>query len=823
MRISLNWLRDFVNIPPDTNPEELAHLFTIRTAEVESVENQAASFEKIVVGQILEIHPHPNADKLKITKTSVGIEDKQKLQIICGASNIYEGMYVAVALPGSKVRWHGEGEPVTLEPAKIRGVESYGMICAGDEIGLEEKSSGVLDLSAMKPRVGMPLAELLEKDDIIFHIDNKSLTHRPDLWGHYGIAREISAITGKPLKPLITSINYPSTTSTLKVEVKEKKLCPRYIGVLVDNVKIEPSPEWMRKRLRAIGYRPINNIVDATNYVMADIGQPLHAFDADKITGGIIVRASLNNEEIKTLDGNQRKLPPNTLVIADTEKAVAIAGVMGGANSEVTSETTRLILESANFQPSSIRKTSVKLGLRTEAVMRFEKSLDPNLADEAMDRLCRLILEICPSARLLSAKIDVKNFKAKPTVISLNLKKVFSKIGKNIPLEEVKTILTRLGFKILNSSSTKLKVEAPSCRPVKDIAIEDDLVEEIARLHGYENIPPILPELPIKLPIENKERKLKHRVREIMSWGLGFNEVYNYSFYSRADITKTLLPEELHEKLENYLSEDQTHLRISLVPNMLKNIAHNLKFFDSFKIYEIGRTYEDLQEYFPKEEKKICAMIVRSDATKNKVASSKAGAPADERENDIFYEAKGALEKLLQQTRAPAYEMRKGESLCPYAHPAKYAGYFLKSTGQEIAKLFSLHPLVLKNYDLEKASIAAFELNFSLLSSLEPQTVKYQPLPKFPGIEIDVSVLINKNSEVGKLLETITQADRKLVREVHLFDTYEGSNLPEGKKSFTFKITLRSDERTLTDMEMKVIQQKIFEQLAKIGGTIRGL
>jgi phenylalanyl-tRNA synthetase beta chain len=826
MKISLNWLRDFVNIPKDTDPEKLAQLFTIRTAEVEGVENLAAAFDNMVVGQILEIHPHPDADKLKVTKTSVGLEDKHLLQIVCGASNIYEGMYVAVALPGSRVRWHGEGDPVTLEPAKIRGVESFGMICAGDEIGIEEKSTGVVDLSTLKPHVGMPLAELLGKDDVILHIDNKSLTHRPDLWGHYGIAREISAITGEPLKQLVTTVNYPQNDvqnaavgtepGPLKVTVKDKKLCPRYIGVLVENVKIGPSPDWVQKRLRAIGYRPINNVVDATNYIMAEVGQPMHAFDADKIKDGIVVRVSKKDEKIVTLDGTERELPTKTLVIADAEKAVAIAGVMGGANSEVTPETTHLILESANFHPSSVRKTSVKLGLRSEAVMRFEKSLDPNLADLAMDRLCRLILEICPGARIASPKSDVKNFKEKATVINLNLKKVFSKIGKDIALEEVNTILTRLGFKILKSSATRLKVEVPSCRPVKDIEIEDDLVEEIARMHGYENIEPVLPELPIKLPLENKERKLKHYARQIMSLGLGFDEVYNYSFYSRNDIAKSLLPEELHERLENILSEDQTHMRVSLVPNMLKNVAHNLKSFDSFKIYEIGRTYEDLQEYFPKEEKKICAMVVRSGASKDGANPGKDG-------TGVFHEAKGALEKFLESCRAPAWEMKKGESLCTYAHPAKYAGYFLKSDGREIAKLYELHPLVLKNHGLEKTSVAAFEINFTLLASLEPKATKYKPLPRFPGIEIDVSVMVDKNTEVGRLQKIVVESDKTLVREVRLFDSYEGPNLPEGKKSFAFKILLQSDERTLTDAEMKGVQQKIFDGLKAAGGAIRGL
>jgi phenylalanyl-tRNA synthetase beta chain len=804
MKVSFNWLRDFVDIPKNTDAEAFAHLFTLRTAEVEGVENQAEAFNNMVVGQIQEIHPHPNADKLKITKTSVG---KETLQIICGASNIKEGMYVAVALPGSKVKWHGEGEPVTLEPAKIRGEESFGMICAGEEIGVEDSTDGIMDLSPLKPRVGMPLAELLEKDDVILQIENKSLTHRPDLWGHYGIAREVAAITDKPLKPLIPKVQYPADGQKVAVTVKDKKLCPRYIGVLVEGIKIEPSPQWMQRRLISAGYRPINNIVDITNYVMAELGQPMHAFDADKIDKGIVVRTAKSGEEIITLDAVTRKLSPDMLVIADAKKAVAIAGVMGGANSEVEEKTTRIILESANFHPSSVRKTATKLQNRTEAVQRFEKSLDPNLADLAMDRAVELILQICPAAKISGPKNDVKNFKDPKTVVNIDLQRLTSKIGKDIPVNMILEILGKLQFPVAKATKGKIKVQIPAFRPMKDISMEDDLVEEIARLYGYENIEPVIPELPVHLPVENKERKLKHYARQVLSLGLGFNEVYNYSFYGIDEIKNCLLPEEFHEQIDNYLSADQTHLRVSLVPNMLKNLVTNLKNFDRFKIYEIGRTYEDLQEYFPLEKKKICAMIVSP-------ASDK-GTP--------FYDAKGALEAFLKAMHAPELEITKGESMCTYAHPAKYASYHVKGSGEEIARVFEIHPKVLMNYKLEKTAIGAFEVNFNELAALTQPQAKYKPLPKFPGIEIDVSVLLDKNTEIAKIIKLISQADQNLIREVTLFDHYEGQGIPENKKALAFKITLRADDRTLTDEEMKRIQQGIFKLLTHAGGEIRGM
>ncbi len=865
MKISLNWIKEFIDKAGQKgkfvkknalDPEKLATLFTTRTAEIEQVEDLAKSLQKIVVGQILEIHPHPNADKLQITKTGVGAKNGGTLQIVCGDPKIYKGMIAPVALIGAKVHWHGEKETVTMQKTSIRGVESSGMICAGEEIGVEEKSASIYDLGKIaeagqiaKPKIGTALAEVLGLDDVIFSIDNKSLTHRPDLWGHYGIAREIAAITGKKLKPFTARADFPGKTlegPALKIEVKAKKLCPRYIGVLIDGIKVEPSPQWLKKRLKAIGQRGVNNIVDATNYVMAELGQPLHAFDADLVEGGIVVRtANTPNanapEEIQTLDGIRRKLSPDTLVIADQQKPLAIAGIMGGIESEISEGTTKILLESATFNASNVRKTSVQLGLRTEAVQRFEKSLDPVLADTAMNRICELILQICPTARILSPKVDIKNFTDKKTVVSVDLERVFAKIGIKIPLKEVLKILNALEFKTKvekpgraknSNTSQKLLVEVPSFRATKDISIEDDIVEELARMHGYENIPSTLPKLPIKLPMPNFEREQKHLARQILALGVGFDEVYNYSFYSAADIQKSLLPPEPHVRVQNYLSEDQTHLRLSLVPNLLKNIAHNLKFFSDFRLFEIGRTYEDLQEYFPIEEKKICAAIVESTTVNGNL-------------DHPFYAAKGALETFLQQLGAnlskpgvnqpdtvkDAIEMRRGETFCPYAHPNRHAEYFVRNEKDDnasaIARVFEIHPLVAKNYGLENTTIALFEINFTHLVNLiqksQQQGRKYQPIPKFPGIEFDVSVLIDKKTEIGVLQKLIQHTNKELVRSVTLFDLYEGANIPPNKKALAFKILLQSQDRTLTDQEMKTVQQKIFNELQKAGGEIRGL
>lgn len=798
-------LLEALNLKDAYSPTEIQLLLTHHTAEVEEVIHQADHLNKVVTGKLLEFAKIEGSEKLHKGIFDIGWK---KVQIVFGSVHeVHTGEILSVALAGAKLPG---GE---IKITEMMGLKSEGMVCGDDELGIGEKG---LTRFPANTTLGQPIAEILGLDDVELVVDNKSLTHRPDLWGHYGIAREIAAITGKSLKPLKPNPQIPTAGESPKIEVKAKKLCSRYLGVLIENIKVEESPTWLKNKLNAIGYRPISNVVDITNYVMAELGQPLHAFDTTKIDTGIIVRTAKKGEKITTLDGQQRELSSEMLVIADHQKPLAIAGVMGGANSEIEPSTNKILIESATFNPSSVRLTSVKLGLRTEAVQRFEKSLDPHLAELAIKRVCELILQVCPNAKISGPITDIKNFKDKKIQVKVSLKKVFSKIGIEIPTEKVLQILTRLEFKPILSGKDKLKVEVPTFRATKDVSIEDDLVEEIARMHGYENIPAQLPELPIKLPIENTERKLKHLARQILATGLGFDEVYNYSFYGTADIKKSMLPEELHIKLQNYLSEDQTHLRISLMPGILKNIALNLKNFDTFKLFEIGRTYENLQEYFPKEEKKICAVIIKKGGAK----TGAAGTPT----NQPFYQAKGALETFLKTfgINFNALEMRKGETLCTYAHPNRYAEYFSRKDGTPIARVFDLHPLIAKNYGLENAGITAFEINFTKLAALERATVRFKAIPKFPGINFDVSVLMDDNLEIGKIQKTIVNCNRALIREVKLFDLYQGSNIPTGKKSLAFNILLQSDERTLTDQEMKETQQKIFGELTKIGGQIRG-
>lgn len=804
MKISLKWLSKFVEIPK-INGQELARLFTIHTAEVEGVVEEGKAFEKIVVGKILQIKPHPNADKLRIAITDIG---GNTAQIVCGGINLKEGMKVAVALPGSRVKWHGQGNFVTLEQTKIRGEESFGMICAGEEIGLPSGGEHeILDLKT-DANPGTPLAEALGKNDIILEIDNKSLTHRPDLWGHYGIAREISAIFETKLKPYEKAVKLAKDSDftdkkLVKIDIEKPEICRRFTACVISNVKIEESPDWLKRDLIAASVRPVNNVVDVTNHIMLGLGQPMHAYDRSVSGGHFIIRKAKPGEKFETIDHKIRTLSPGDVVITNEKEILALAGVMGGKNSEISNRTTEIIFEAATWNPQYIRRTSTRHMLRTDAVQRFEKSLDPKMAETAIRRACALLKQICPSAKIGSALIDIKNYEDKKIIVEVNIEKIQKKIGAKIPAKEMVKILKRLKFEA-KKSGKNIIVEVPSFRATKDISIEDDITEEIARIYGYEKIESKLPELPIRLPRENRERKLKHKAKDILSFGLGFSEVYNYSFCSKEDLKNALLPEEPHLLLENYLSEDQTHLRTSLIPNLLKNISQNLRFFETFKIYEIGRTYQEIKEYFPLEEKWIAAAVTN-------ITNQTNG----------FYQAKGALEKFLDEFGIKNYQTRETKSFYPpYAHPKKFLAYEW-SEGNEFARIFELHPIVKKNLDLEKREIAIFEINFTKIANEGNKEKKYAVIPRFPGIAIDISVVIDQKKPISEIQKLINISE--LIEKIELFDLYEGKNIEQGKKAVAFKILLQAKDRTLTDEEMSVVQKKIFDSLQAAGGTIRGL
>lgn len=846
MLISLSWLKDFVDIPKNLDPKILADELTLKTAEVEQVINEGDQFANMVTGKVVELKKHPDADKLQVAMVDIG--EKAPVQIVCGGANLENDIYVAVTKPGSYVRWHGQGDLVEVKKVKIRGVESTGMIAASCEIALNNPKEGpedIWNLSPKKPKPGTPLAQFLEKSEIIFEFDNKALTHRPDLWGHYGIAREVAAVTGKKLKPYAPQVTIPKQGEETKVEVRDFEYCPRFCALVIKNVTVQDSPEWLKARLKSTGHGVHNNIVDVTNYVMSELGHPMHAFDKNLIHGGFIIRPAEKGEKMTTLDGKERELSPEMVVVADHKTAIGLGGIMGGQSSEIKSTTKDIILEAANWHPSRLRRTAAKLNIRTDAVQRFEKALDPTLAETAVLKAAQLILEMCPEAKIAGPITDIKDptrpelFEKYPRKITLDPQKACSKIGIEISAEKMTEILESLEFKIkpksLKIAVTQgdkalatgpyaairrgesaaidaaghdfqgfLEVHVPSHRATKDITIEDDLIEEIARIHGYENIPTTLPSLPIRLPEDNTERFKKHRLRELLSYGLGFDEVMNYSFYSKEDFEKCLISEDGHLKIENYLSQDQTHLRTTMSPNLLKNVQLNIRNFDEFKLYEIGHTYKEIGEFFPLEEKRVTGMVVKKGKT-----------------DSVFYEAKGALEAIFEKFNLKHIKTVKGVKNKSYAHPTK-AVSAIDQNAQTIGLCFTLHPLVAKNLDLENYSIAIFSVNLSEAFKIETGFRKFTPIPRFPSIVIDVSVLVDKHTEIETIQNAILDADRELIRSAKLFDIYEGEKIDAGKKAIAFSITLQVEDRTLTDPEMESTQNKVFKNLEKIGGVIRG-
>lgn len=809
MHISKNWLQEYVQMPKSLSPKDLELKLTMAVVEVEGFYEEGENLEKVVVAKILKIEKHPNADKLSIATVDAGSE---KLKVVCGGNNLKEGMLVALARVGAKVRWHGEDEWTELEPAKIRGVESRGMICASEELGLPASMSpegGILDISQTKAKPGTKLAEALDLNDIIYDIDNKSLTHRPDLWGHYGMARELAALFDKKLSKLdLAKISKAAKGKKLSVEVLDKKLCPRYLGLVVDNIKIAPSPFWMQKRLAAVGVRPINNIVDVTNYVMLELGQPLHAFDYKQIPEGkIIVRRAKDKEIMTTLDDEKRQLKKDMLVIANAKYPIAVAGVMGGANSEISPDTKAIVIESANFEPYSVRKTASELGLRTESSARFEKSLDPNLAETAMLRAVELIKEVCPEAKVASPLADKADFKLDQGPVELGFDLLNKRIGEEVPKKQATKILTNLGFSIKEKNSS-LSVKIPTWRATKDISIPEDLVEEVARIYGYDNITPELPKSAIVPPEQNEFRLFENRIISLLA-DLGLNEAYNYSFVSEKDLDQLGINKSKCIRIKNPMSEDQRILRPMLLPNLLKNIIANQKNFSHIDIFEIGSVHHRgkskrlanpvKKTFLPIEAKHLGAVFSQKDS------------------DDQFFAAKEILINMMAALNIPAeLQEKEGEDL--YSHPGRRAE--ITAGGQVIGEIFELHPAKQRALDIDER-VGYFEINLDqLLDIAQKSDIKYKPLPKYPTVRRDLALICPQELSYRDLVEAMKMASDK-IESIELFDIYRGQGLPEGTKSIALHLNFRDPKKTLEAEAIEKEVEKILSVLKNKNITLR--
>jgi len=810
MYISLNWLQDFVKIKPGTDPAKLGELLTLRTAEVEGVKRQDEYLDKVVTAKLLSYEKIEGSKKLHVAQFDLG--DK-KTQIVFGlVHKIEPGDILPIALPGAKLP---AGE---IKKAKLMGVESNGMVCADEEIGVKITNEGIIRFPEGTP-LGKPIKDILKLNDASFDIDNKSLTHRPDLWGHIGIAREIAAITGEEHKVPEPKVQIPTSGEKVKVEIKDPDLCSRFSVLKIDNIKVEQSPLWLRNRLSATDHSIINNnrlsatdhsiinnVVDITNYVLEEYGQPMHAYDTNNIEEGFVIRRAKNKEKVRTLDDKDYELSTEDLVIADHKKIVSLGGVMGGKHSGISNETTSIILEAANFDAVSIRKTSQRLGLRSDSSQKFEKSLDPANTIPALLRAAELVLEVCPGAKIVSPITDANHWKEKKLIINLNLERLASKVGQEIPAKQVVKILESIDFKVTKQTNEDLTVEVPSFRATKDIENEDDIVEEVVRIYGYENIKPVLPNLPTRVPKPNYERSYKHELRHTLSIGLGYLEAYNYSFYNAGDVKKANLKEEDHFKLANVLTSEQTHMRVSMLPNLLDAVHEALKYEDYMKMYEVGRTYKEIGEYMPLEQKFIAGAIT----------------PIKGKYDRPFHICKGDVELLFEHFGIEDISFKPAKNPPPYA---REGGAIEISSGKQLlGHVFEISNKVAKNYQVPKYT-AMFEINLSELTICGKSVPVFKEIPKFPSMDLDITVLYKKSARkrILDLEELISKAAKQsnILKKVTLLYTYEGENIDEGEVAYTFRLKLLAEDRTLTDQDMSQVQSSVIKALEKDGGKIK--
>lgn len=800
MKVPLKWLKEYVDIT--LPPAELADRLTMAGFEAKVTQVTGGKWENIVVGQIVAVNPHPNADRLRLPTVDLGTEQQT---VVCGAPNLQIGDKVAFARVGAELIDGHSGQLIRLKSAKIRGVESSGMVCSEKELGISDEHEGIMVLPPEAP-IGIPLADYL--GDIIFDLD--VTPNRPDSLCVIGIAREVAALTGQSLHP--PEVSYEEATlpidQQISIEIADPDLCSRYCASLIMGIKIAESPQWMQQRLLACGMRPINNIVDVTNYVMLELGQPLHAFDYQKIKGKkIIVRRASDGEIIVSLDGVERTLSRDMLVIADEERAVAIAGVMGGANSEVTEDTTSILLESANFNPASIHYTGRQLSLPSEACMRFERGIRPELTIPALKRATQLMLQFA-GGQAAKGVADVYPGKRDQEPILISADKVKHHLGVEFNLDQIVGTLTSLGFECQPADSpSEVWVTAPYWR--SDIQQAVDLIEEVARIIGYDKIPTTMLSQPIPQQNPGPILALERKIRDGLV-GYGFQEVITYSLTS-LEILNKLTPaarpiEPTPLRLANPMTAEQEYLRPNLRVNLLAVLAANQRHEEGgIRLFELGKIYLPRPKDLPYEPEILCGLLSGARLEKSWQGD---GGSLD------FFDAKGVIEGLFNQLGVVAsFEPSDDESL----HPAKQAAIVV--SGNRLGVIGELHPKVAEAFDIAETAYL-FEIHVTDLLPFTLGHKMFQPIPRFPSTVRDIALLVDTSVSHQQVLEIINSFS--LVKQVTVFDVYSGKQVPTGKKSLAYRITYQSPTHTLTDEEVNKVQQQILSKLSQqLGATLR--
>ena len=760
--------------------------------EVESVKELGAALQDVVVGKVNSIRPHPNADKLVLCQVDIGEQDA--LQIVCGAPNVCEGMFAPVATIGAELP-----NGITIKQAKLRGEESHGMLCSEKELGISEDASGLMELSS-EISVGTSLAKALGLGDTVFELE--ITPNRPDCLSMIGVAREIRAETGNELKLPEVNIQENDTdiTEVTSVMIDAPNLCPRYAARVIRGVKIGESPAWLKQRLESVGIGIINNIVDATNFVLMEYGQPLHAFDYHKLgENRIVVRRAAEGEQITTLDEEDRKLTPDMLVIADANKPVALAGVMGGYDSEITETTCDVLLESANFQPASIRATVKKLGMHTEASYRFERGADPEAVIPALDRAAQLIVELA-GGTVCEGTVDVYPGRSELLKIQLRPDRVNFILGTSLEAAEIEQILYRLGFGIETSQSedNSYQVTVPTFRG--DITREIDLIEEIARVHGYDNIPTTPPKGDIPVPVPDISVEVRKRIKQFLL-GSGMMEAVNYSFNHPNSFDKIRLAEDnpLRDalKLRNPLSPEMSILRTTLLPSLLDNAQHNHNHqINNIALFEISSVFMRGEE-----PGRVAGILA------GEIGGGVYGNPY---KNPDFFDIKGIVERLLEVCCIADYAFQKTEE--PTFHPGRNAAVSFGNT--LIGILGEAHPEVLGNYELPYKAYL-FELDLEALADAADFSKRFEPIPIYPSVQRDLAIVVDVDMQSDTPIELIYSTGGDLVESVRLFDVYVGDQVSEGKKSLAYTITYHSATETLTDKAVNDLHDKVVKRLSQ--------
>ena len=808
MKISYNWLKQFINI--DWSAEKTGELLTDLGLEIEGIEpfeSIKGGLEGIVVGEVLTCEQHPNADRLKLTTVNIG--DDEPLQIVCGAPNVAAGQKVPVATIGTTL-YTPEGEAWKIKKGKMRGEASHGMICAEDELGLGESHDGIMVLDP-KIKVGSPASKVFKvENDTVFEI---GLTpNRADAMSHYGVARDLKAgllqqdVKVELITPSVSSYHIDSRTLKIDVDVQDKEKAPRYCGVTIAGLKVEASPDWLKNKLKAIGLTPKNNIVDITNYVLHELGQPLHAFDANKIAGNkVVVKTCESGTKFTTLDDVERELSEENLMICDAEKPMCIAGVFGGKHSAVSESTTSIFLESAFFNPVSIRKTAKRHGLNTDASFRFERGIDPNITEYALKRAALMILDIA-GGEIASDIVDAYPNKIEDFQVRMSFENAKKLIGEEIPQETIKSILTSLEIKVNNVTETGLGLTVPAYR--NDVQREADIIEEVLRVYGYNNIATTEK---LNASISNSSRFEDYKVQNTIGNQLasqGFFEIMANSLTSPKYVELSdQIDEANNVKMLNPLSNDLEVMRQSMLFSGLEAVAHNInRKRQDLKLFEFGKTYHHYQD--KREENKHLSLFVTGNKSDERWNSS--NNPSD------FFFLKGIISTLLERLG-----LNRIKSV-PTKTDFLSEGLRLSLGKKTLVDFGLVKKSVLKHFGISQEVLFA-DFNWdNVLEMVKHNKIKFNPIPKYPEVRRDFALLLDQSVSFHDIYTIANQTERNLLKDVNLFDVYEGKNLPDGKKSYAVSFTLQDENKTLNDKVIDKIMSKLqtnFE--TKLGAELR--